>query len=213
MQNPVHKVTIIPRGFALGVTWSMPKDDVVTQSKEFLEGKIAMMLGGRVAEKIKFGHLSSGAGNDLQQASEIARRMVTQFGMSDKVGPVYFNTNAQESFTKAFSEKTAENIDEEVRRIIMDQEKRATKILKDNMHILDTMAEELVKRETLVAEEIDKIINGEDLGEFVKKVRRTDKERLAEIEEAKKRKKKEENTEDDENEDHSGLEGNEIPVV
>jgi cell division protease FtsH len=210
-QDPVYKVTIIPRGFALGVTWSMPKDDMVTQSKEFLEGKIAMMLGGRVAEKIKFGHLSSGAGNDLQQASEIARRMVTQFGMSDKIGPVYFNTSSQDSFTKAFSEKTAEEIDKEVRRIITDQEKRADKILRDNISILDTMADELVKRETLVADEIDKIIAGEELPEYVKKVRRTDRERLAEIEKVKEDKKEEQN--DDESEDHSGLEGNEVPVV
>ena len=189
-QDPVYKVTIIPRGFALGVTWSMPKDDVVTQSKKFLDGKLAMLMGGRVAEKIIFGHISSGAGNDIEQATNIARRMVCEFGMSEKIGPISFKDNSNESFTKAFSEQTASDIDEEVKSLVTSAEKVAEKILKENKKMLIKMAEELYVRETLLVDEIEKIVNGEELPEFVKVVKRTDKERLKEIEKAKEELKK-----------------------
>ena len=185
-QDPVYKVTIIPRGFALGVTWSMPKDDVVTQSKKFLEGKLAMLMGGRVAEKLIYGHISSGAGNDIEQATNIARRMVCEFGMSDIIGPVSFKDNSSESFTKAFSEQTASDIDNEVKSLVLKAEKKAEKILKENKETLIILADELFKRETLLANEIDMIINGEKLPDFIKKVQRTDKDRLKEIEKAKK---------------------------
>ncbi|MCB0279117.1 MAG: ATP-dependent zinc metalloprotease FtsH [Calditrichaeota bacterium] len=205
-QDPVYKVTIIPRGFALGVTWSMPKDDVVTQSKKFLEGKLAMLMGGRVAEKIIFGHISSGAGNDIEQATNIARRMVCEFGMSEKIGPVSFKDNSNESFTKAFSEQTASDIDNEVKALVLKAEKTAEKILKENVEILKVMANELFKRETLLAHEIDTIIKGEKLPDFVKKIQRTDKDRLKEIEKAK-------NAVADDAEEETGLEGGEVPAV
>jgi len=184
-QDPVYKVTIIPRGFALGVTWSLPQDDVVTQSKSFLEGKLAMLMAGRVAEKIVFGHVSSGAGNDIQKATEIAHRMVCEFGMSEKVGPIFFKDGGQESFTKAFSEKTAELIDNEVQSVVLNAEKIATKLLTKNRAILDKMTNELMDRETLLANEINQIVNGEELPKFIKKVKRTDKDRLSEIEKLK----------------------------
>lgn len=184
-QDPVYKVTIIPRGFALGVTWSLPQDDVVTQSKEFLDGKLAMLMAGRVAEKIVFGHVSSGAGNDIQKATEIARRMVCEFGMSEKVGPIFFKESGQDSFTKAFSDKTAELIDKEVLSIVNAAEKKATTLLTKNRETLDKMTEELMSRETLLQDEIEKIINGESLPKFVKKVKRTDKDRLKEIDDIK----------------------------
>ena len=196
-QDPVYKVTIIPRGFALGVTWSLPQDDVVTQSKTFLQGKLAMLLGGRVAEKIVFGHVSSGAGNDIQKATEIARRMVCEFGMSEKVGPIFFKDSGQESFTKAFSEKTAELIDQEVHAIVDSAEKVATDLLTENREILDVMSKELMKRETLLAHEIDKIIAGIELPEYVKVVKRTDKERLKELERLRDQSKKEKNNGDE----------------
>jgi cell division protease FtsH len=204
-QDPVYKVTIIPRGFALGVTWSMPKDDVVTQSETYLKGKIAMLLAGRVAEKLQFGHVSSGAGNDIERATEIARRMVCEFGMSDKLGPLNFKENKQDSFTKGFSEKTAEDIDSEIRRIVTEGEKEAERILKKNKAILTTMATELYNRETLISSEIEKIINGEALEPFVKKVKRTDKDRLSEIEKLKEA--------DNIEADGSELEGNEVPAT
>jgi cell division protease FtsH len=181
-QDPVYKVTIIPRGFALGVTWSLPQDDVVTQSKEFLEGKLAQLLGGRVAEKIVFNHTSSGAGNDIEKATEIARRMVCEFGMSDKIGPISVKESGQESFTKTHSEKTAQDIDSEIKRIVTEAEQLAHDILTKNRDVLDKMSEELFKRETLVSEEIDKIIEGKELPEFIKKVNRSDKDRMEELE-------------------------------
>jgi cell division protease FtsH len=208
-QDPVYKVTIIPRGYALGVTWSMPKDDVVTQSKKFLEGKLAMLLGGRAAEKIVFGHYSSGAGNDIEKATEITRRMVCEFGMSDKIGPINYKERSNEQFTKPFSEKTSEEIDSEIRRIIKDAEDTAEKTLRDNIDILHKMAAELMKRETLISDEIEKIINGEELPEFVKKVRRTDKERLRELEKIKGSSKKK----DVKDNNNDGLEGNEVPAI
>jgi cell division protease FtsH len=184
-QDPVYKVTIIPRGFALGVTWSLPQDDVVTQSKDFLDGKLAMLMAGRVAEKIVFGHVSSGAGNDIQKASEIARRMVCEFGMSEKVGPIFFKESGQDSFTKAFSDKTAELIDKEVLSIVNAAEKVATTLLTKNRAMLDKMTEELMSRETLLRDEIEKIVCGEELPKFVKVIKRTKKDRLQEIEDIK----------------------------
>ena len=134
--------------------------------------------------------------------------MVCEFGMSEKIGPINYKERSNEQFTKPFSEKTSEEIDSEIKRIINDAEKTAEKVLRDNIDILHKMSEELMKRETLISEEIDKIINGEELPEFVKKVKRTDKERLRELEKIKNKAKKKDVKEDDE-----GLEGNEVPAT
>ena len=136
--DPLHKVTIIPRGRALGVTMSLPERDKLSYSKQWCEARIATMFGGRVAEQLIYGedHLNTGASNDIMQATELARRMVTEWGMSDKLGPLRYNENQQEVFLghaitqrQNMSEDTAKLIDEEIRRIVTDGEKKAREVL------------------------------------------------------------------------------------
>ncbi len=169
--DPVHKVTIIPRGPALGLTQQLPKQDRLSLTKEFAKAKIAVLMGGRVAEEIVFGHYTTGASNDIKQASEIARRMVTEFGMSDKLGPVAYGGDDETVFlgrdfttqSRNYSESTAQLIDEEVQQIIRESEIAAKKLLMDHRPLLDKMAELLLERETLDAEEIDAIVEGREL--------------------------------------------------
>jgi len=166
--DPVHKVTIIPRGRALGVTSYLPIDEKHTYSKEYLEAIITYALGGRAAEKIVFEHYTTGAGNDIEKATNIARKMVCEWGMSDKMGPMSYGAKEEEIFLgreiqkhRDYSEKTAIEIDEEIRSIINHGMNRAEKILMDNIDIL--LSKELLEREILDSEEIEKIIKGEEL--------------------------------------------------
>ena len=168
--DPVHKVTIIPRGRALGVTSYLPIDEKHTYSKEYLESIITYALGGRAAEKIVFNHFTTGAGNDIEKATNIARKMVCEWGMSEKLGPLSYGAKEEEIFLgreiqkhRDYSEKTAVEIDEEIRGIISVAMERAEKILNDHINLLHKLAEELLEREILDADEIDKIIRGEDL--------------------------------------------------
>ncbi len=168
--DPVHKVTIIPRGRALGVTTYLPTDEKHTYSKEYLEAMIAYALGGRAAEKIIFNQFTTGAGNDIEKATKIARKMVCEWGMSERLGPLAYGQKEEEIFlgreiTKHtdFSEKTAEMIDQEIQAIIMSGMEKAETILKENIDLLHKLAKELLVREILDAEEIRKIMNGEKL--------------------------------------------------
>jgi len=168
--DPVHKVTIIPRGRALGVTSYLPIDEKHTYSKEYLEAVITYALGGRAAEKIVFGHYTTGAGNDIEKATNIARKMVCEWGMSDKLGPMSYGAKEEEIFLgreiqkhRDYSEKTAIDIDEEIRLIISKGMNRAEKILKDNVNLLHRLSKELLEREILDSDEIERIIKGEEL--------------------------------------------------
>jgi cell division protease FtsH len=169
--DPVHKVTIIPRGPALGVTQQLPKQDRLSMSKQFAKAKIAVLMGGRVAEDLVFGHYTTGAANDIKQASEIGRRMVTEFGMSDRLGPVTYGGDDDLVFlgrdlhtnSRTYSERTAQLIDEEVQELVREAEGRARALLGANRDKLDRLAEALLERETLDAEEIDAVVAGREL--------------------------------------------------
>jgi cell division protease FtsH len=168
--DPVHKVTIIPRGRALGVTSYLPIDEKHTYSKEYLEAVITYALGGRAAEKIVFGHYTTGAGNDIEKATNIARKMVCEWGMSEKLGPMSYGAKEEEIFLgreiqkhRDYSEKTAIDIDEEIRVIISQAMNRSEKILRDNIGLLHSLSKELLEREILDSDEIERIIKGEEL--------------------------------------------------
>ena len=168
--DPVHKVTIIPRGRALGVTSYLPIDEKHTYSKEYLEAIITYALGGRAAEKIIFNHYTTGAGNDIEKATNIARKMVCEWGMSETLGPLSYGAKEEEIFLgreiqrhRDYSERTAIEIDDEVRRIVNSAMAGAEKILTDNIDILHKLSMELLEREILDSEEIDKLIRGEVL--------------------------------------------------
>ncbi len=168
--DPVHKVTIIPRGRALGVTSYLPVDEKHTYSKSYLEAVITYALGGRAAEKLIFNHYTTGAGNDIERATNLARKMVCEWGMSEKLGPLNYGTKHEEIFLgkeiqqhRDYSEKTAIEIDEEVKFIMNSCMVRAIKILEDNMEMLHKLSAELLEREILDSEEINKIMRGEEL--------------------------------------------------
>lgn len=168
--DPVHKVTIIPRGRALGVTSYLPIDEKHTYSKGYLEAIITYALGGRAAEKLIFNHYTTGAGNDIEKATNIARKMVCEWGMSDKLGPLSYGAKEEEIFLgreiqkhRDYSEHTAIEIDDEIRLIVTEAMSRAEKILKENIEVLHILSKELLEREILDAEEIDKLIHGEIL--------------------------------------------------
>jgi len=168
--DPVHKVTIIPRGRALGVTTYLPVDEKHTYSKDYLEAMIAYALGGRAAEKLIFNQFTTGAGNDIEKSTAIARKMVCEWGMSEKLGPLAYGNKEQEIFLgreisqhKDYSEQTAQVIDSEVKKIITTSMERAEKILSDNEEMLHRLSKELLEREILDSDEIDKIMRGEEL--------------------------------------------------
>jgi cell division protease FtsH len=165
--DPIHKVSIIPRGLALGVTQQLPIDDRYTYSKEYLTKTLSVLLGGRAAEEICLGHMTTGAGNDLEKATEIARKMVCEWGMSIKLGPVTFGKKDEQIFLgreiakhKDYSEKTAEDIDDEIRSIIAEQYVYSKNLLIENQKLLENLANVLLEKETLNAAEIDIIVNG-----------------------------------------------------
>ncbi len=169
--DPVHKVTIIPRGPALGVTWYLPKDDRHNLSKEQAESSIAVALGGRIAEEIVFGKLTTGAGNDIEKATEIARRMVCEWGMSEKLGPLAYGKKEESIFLgrdygsrqQDYSEQTAVEIDQEVRAIVGRQYEKVKALLGENSPKLEALAKALIERETLDAEEIRMTLEGREL--------------------------------------------------
>lgn len=159
--DPVRQVTIIPRGRALGVTEQLPTEDRHNYPEDYLETRLAVLLGGRCAEKLVLGNVSSGAANDLEQATRLARMMVAQWGMSDTIGPVHFHVGSEHPFLgyeltqdKDFSEDTARKIDEEVRRIISEAEKVCEDALVSNRNKLDRLIEALLEKETLDSEVI-----------------------------------------------------------
>jgi cell division protease FtsH len=167
--DPVHKVTIIPRGRALGVTTYLPIDEKHTYSKEYLEAMIAYAMGGRSAEMLIFKQLTTGAGNDIERATSLARKMVCEWGMSD-LGPLSYGAKQEEIFLgreisqhRDYSEKTAIEIDDEVRNIVTSAMDTATKILQEHQDVLHRLADVLLERELLDHEEIEAIVNGEEL--------------------------------------------------
>jgi len=166
--DPVHKVSIIPRGPALGVTMSLPKEDRLGYSRDWALDRIAMALGGRIAEEIKFGQLTTGASNDFKQATQLARAMVTEWGMSDKLGPMAYGQSEDNPMLpfgpsmrhQDYSEQTAQEIDVEVRTIIREQYARAKAICMAATEKLDAIALALLERETLDSEELDALMEG-----------------------------------------------------
>jgi len=170
--DPLHKVTIIPRGRALGVTMSLPERDKLSYSMKWCEARLAIMFGGRVAEQLAYGdeHLNTGAGNDIQQATDLARRMVTEWGMSDKLGPLRYTDNQEEVFLghsvtqhKNVSDATAELIDEEIRRLVEWGEDKAREILKAHRDDLDVLADALMEYETLSGDKIKELLSGDTI--------------------------------------------------
>jgi cell division protease FtsH len=169
--DPLHKVTIIPRGMALGVTMQLPVDDKHTYTRDYLESQLAIMMGGRAAEEISLNHVTTGAGNDIEQATELARRMVCEFGMSD-LGPLAFGKNQQEIFLgrdlttqRDFSEDTAIKIDKEVKKFVVTGYDKAKSVLTQNREALTRIAEALLVREVLDASEVKLLIDGKPLPE------------------------------------------------
>jgi len=165
--DPVHKVTIIPRGRALGLTMQLPTDDRYTFPREFLYNNIAILMGGRAAEEIVLNRITTGAGNDIERATDLARKMICEWGMSEKLGPLTFGKKDEEIFLgreiatrRDYSESTAIEIDNEVKRLVMDNYERAKNILRENIKALRAIAEALLEREVLDAPEIDKLIEG-----------------------------------------------------
>ena len=162
--DPLHKVTILPRGMALGVTWTLPEERH-TYSREFFEDLICKAMGGRVAEKIVFGHLNSGAANDLEQATSIARRMVREWGMSDRIGPMAWNGQQQVflgedlmTSGREYSDSTAQLVDEEISRILLEQEQRAHALLTQHRKGLELVAEKLIEDETIDGATVGKLV-------------------------------------------------------
>ena len=167
--DPVHKVTIIPRGMALGVTMQLPIDDKHNYTKDYLETQIAIMMGGRIAEEMFLSQMSTGAGNDIERATELARKMVCEFGMSE-LGPLTFGKKEEQIFLgreinqhRDYSEATAIRIDEEVRRLIGQGYTTAKEILAGNHDIVDRMAAALLEREVIDANDIKAIMEGKEL--------------------------------------------------
>jgi len=167
--DPVYKVTIIPRGRALGVTMFLPEEDRYSYSKERLESQISSLFGGRIAEELIFGveQVTTGASNDIQRTTELAHNMVTQWGLSEKLGPMVFGEEEGEVFLgksvtqhKSLSDETAHVIDEEIRNIVDRNYSRAEKILKENVDILHAMSDALMKYETIDKDQIADLMAG-----------------------------------------------------
>jgi cell division protease FtsH len=163
--DPIHKVTIIPRGRALGLTQQLPLDEKHTYPKEYLLNNIAILMGGRAAEEIVLHMQTTGAGNDIERASDLARKMVCDYGMSEKLGPLTFGKKDEQIFLgreiaqhRDYSEETAQKIDEEVLGIVNRAYERTSDLIKDNLDTLHAMASALLEKETLTAKDIDDIM-------------------------------------------------------
>ena len=170
--DPIHKVTIIPRGRALGVTMQLPMDEQHTYQRNYLFSSLAILMGGRCAEEICLGEMTTGAGNDIERATEMARKMVCEWGMSDKMGPLTYGAKEEQVFLgkdmssqKNFSDQTAKLIDQEVKTLVMDGYTRATDLLTKNRDVLEKMAQALLERETLDGQDIKDIISGKDISD------------------------------------------------
>jgi cell division protease FtsH len=170
--DPLHKVTIVPRGRTLGVAWTLPEDDRVSVTREQLEANLVKAYGGRVAEELVFGRdrVTTGAASDIQQATGLARRYVSQWGLSDEIGPILVGDNEQELFLgrelqtrREVSERTAQLVDSEVTRVIKEAYARATVVLQENMELLHTVAAALLDRETLTGDDVAALSRGEKL--------------------------------------------------
>jgi cell division protease FtsH len=176
--DPVHKVTIIPRGRALGVTMQLPTEDKYSHTKEYLEAMVTVMMGGRIAEEKFLGHMTTGAGNDIERATDMARKMVCEWGMSE-MGPLTFGRPEQEIFlgrdfgrTQDYSEGTANQIDAEVKRIVTTAYDRAKKIIEDNQKAMHRIARTLLEKEVLDGDEVLQII-AEESGTDISKLRKS----------------------------------------
>jgi cell division protease FtsH len=170
--DPIHKVTIIPRGMALGLTQQLPMDEKHNYSREYLEDQIAILLGGRIAEEITIGSITTGAGNDLERATDLARRMVCEWGMSNTMGPLTFGKKEEQIFLgreiaqhQDYSEDTALRIDQEVKRFVTDNYGRAQALISEHKQRILDMADALLARETLDAEQVKRICAGLALDE------------------------------------------------
>ncbi len=169
--DPIHKVTIIPRGPTLGVTQTLPKQDHLNLSPEQLRARIAFAMGGRVAEEIVIGEYTTGAGNDIKQASNLARRMVTEFGMSNVLGPISYASDEESVFLgrdftsrgRNYSEAVARQIDDEVYKLVMEGYERARAVLTENRDVLDRLAAALLERETIDHAEMTAVVENRDL--------------------------------------------------
>jgi cell division protease FtsH len=168
--DPIHKVTIIPRGRALGVTQQLPLDDRHTYSKDFLLAQIAVLMGGRAAEEIFLDHMTTGAGNDIQRATDLARKMVCEWGMSDVLGPLSFGQKEEQIFLgkefarhRDYSEQTALTVDLEIRRIVSENYAHARKVIEEDKDGVIRIADALLERETLDGPEIDALMQGREL--------------------------------------------------
>jgi cell division protease FtsH len=165
--DPIHKVTIIPRGRALGLTQQLPIDEKHTYPKDYLMNNIRILMGGRVAEELVLNTQTTGAGNDIERASDMARKMVCEYGMSENLGPLTFGKKDEQIFLgreisqhRDYSELTAQKIDDEVRNIVTGAYDLTTQLIKDNMDTLHRMAKALLEKETLNGKDIDAIMKG-----------------------------------------------------
>jgi cell division protease FtsH len=163
--DPIHKVTIIPRGRALGLTQQLPLDEKHTYPKDYLLNTICILMGGRAAEELVLGVQTTGAGNDIERASTLARKMVCDFGMSESLGPLTFGKKEDQIFLgreifqhRDYSEMTAQKIDEEVRKIVTDAFNKTSQMIKDNMDLLHRLANALLEKETLDSKAVDRVL-------------------------------------------------------
>ena len=168
--DPVHKITIIPRGRAMGITMQLPIDERHGYTRDYVEGRLGILMGGRSAEMLIFNQMTTGAGNDIEQATEIARKMVVEWGMSDLLGPMTFGKKNEEIFLgreiqshRDYSDVTARMIDEEISRIVRDAQRISEEILRKDIDLLNSLAKELLKYETVTSDDLDKIIKGQKL--------------------------------------------------
>lgn len=170
--DPLHKVTIIPRGRALGVTWNLPERDRFSMNMKQMKARLALAFGGRIAEQLIYGHdeLNTGASNDIQQATDMARSMVMEYGMSEKLGWLRYRDNQEEVFlghsvarSQNVSEETSRLIDQEIRRLVEEGEATARTVLTDNLDQLHKLAEALLEYETLSGDESKRAIAGEPI--------------------------------------------------
>ena len=169
--DPVHKVTIIPRGMSLGLMQQLPNEDRLSMTRDYALKRLAIMMGGRVAEELIFNEITTGAGQDIKMATDMARNMVCQWGMSEKLGPIAYGSREENPFigqkgisTREFSEQTAREIDEEIFNIVTTQHKTARQLLYDNLDLLKLLAEALLEFEVLDSEEIDLLVTERDMG-------------------------------------------------
>ncbi len=166
--DPVHKLTIVPRGMALGLMQQLPENDRHTYSKSYWMDQLAVFFGGRVAEELVFNEMNTGASSDIQRATDIARRMVCEWGMSEKLGPIHYNSKEEHVFLgrelgkpREHSETIQFEIDQEVKNLLQSQYEVARKIVTENAEVLHSLAKAVMEKETLDADDIDRILRGE----------------------------------------------------